>query len=825
MKVTKRLLLLGLLVALLLIAGSIVTSAQTSDSSGMFRFVHVVPDVGEVDIYTNGQLTITGLGYGEGTEYIQAPIGTHTITARARGVATDLWSQEITVDVTPLTLIASNAQSPIFEVYNDDLATLEVGQSRLMLIHAIADGPTVALTINGDEVAPEFAYPQSIGTFDVPAGFYSLGATATNGTVVASDAPLNQNSGTSQFAILYGTANAPAILTLAASTSDSNSSLVRIAHTVAGAPDVDIYANDVLIVSGLTFGDATSHLPIPAGDYTVDIRVTTTTESIFQTDLTVETDSAITVAATGTLDSLNLSVFNDDISGVTEDTAVISVINAIPGNSTVIYALDDGTSISSGITFGEADLPVSVSPTIDMPTVDFSVDGQSATLEQEEVIFYGGVYYNAIAVTGTMFSPPLILFFPTSIAQGIASAPATADAVVIADVPTPEAEQPTEAPVEVQATEVPVVAPTVPVVGEDPLPTGRILLDPGVNLQLRQFPSSEALSLGLAPSGSTVVVNGREGAPIDILTGEELIEEGAEPFVDPATLLESEDDDLVADATWVNFTYPTPDGGTITAWTLAIFLEIRDEDNELVRIADLPTVPNNQPGEASNTEITPPAEQEDRLTAVVINLEPTANLNMRRNPSATSEVLARLPVGTVVDFIGVLEARDWAFVSYSPAEGGTITGWVSTQFIDYQLNGELSNLEEFETLQLLTVVSEETLGEVSAGAPPVTQPTADPEQDAYIAEVALDPGANLNLRRTPDAQSEVLARIPSGTRVIITARTADAGWLFTTFEGVSGWVAADFVIITYNGEFVADITEIPIATDQTEVEPTATPES
>ena len=518
-----------------------------------------------------------------------------------------------------------------------------------------------------------------------------------------------------------------------------------------------------------------------------------------------------------------MSVFSDDVSGVTEDTAVITAINTIPGESSVIYSLNDGTLISSGITFGEADSPVSISPSVEVPTIDFSVDGQSATLEQDEVVFYGGVYYNAIAVTGSMFSPPLVLFFPTALAQGVASAPSS-DMTVVADVSTPEpVAVATEAPVDTQPTEAPVVAPTIPVVGEDPLPTATILLDAGANLQLRQFPSTEALSLGLAPSGATVIINGREGAPIDILTGEELIEEGAEPFVDPATLLESEDDDLIADQTWVNFTYPTPDGGTITAWTLAIFLRIVDEENELVRLADLPLIPENQPGEAVNTEITPPPVQEDRVTAIVINLDSTANLNMRRNPDATSEVLARLPVGTVVDLLGVLESREWAFVSFSPSEGGTITGWVSTQFIDYQLNGELSTADELDSFGLLNIISEDTIGEVSAGAPTVAQPTADPEEDAYIAEVALDPGANLNLRRTPDAQSEVIARIPSGTRVIITGRTADAGWLETTFENQQGWIAADFVIITFNGEFIDDLTEIPIATDQ--IEPTATPGS
>lgn len=809
MNITKRLLYIGLTLMLLLIVSTVTVSAQTND--GLLRFVHVVSGVGEVDIYTDGQLTISNLGYGEGTGYINVPSGDHEISVNLHGQNTNLWSQSVSTADNPLTLVASNANAPQFDAFEDTFEGLGVGASRLTLLNTIAGNPELEITVNSS--------PISVGNFDVPAGFYTLSANTSAGATLYTDVPFNQHSGVSQFLILHGTIDAPEVLTLEATDITSDGGFVRFAHTVAGAPDVDVYADDVLVASGLTFGSATPHLPMSAGTYNVDLRVAVSDESLLQTELTIEDGVAVTAVALGTTDSFEVSIFNDDLSGVTPDTAVITTINTIPGDSVVTYSLNDGTAIANNVAFDEASGSVSILPTYEeILTVDFTVDDQSATLEQESMTFYGGVYYNAISVTGSMFSPPLVLFFPTNISQGIASAPDMGMMTEVVEVSTPEpveAVEPTTAPAEVVATEAPVVVvPTIPAIEEDPLPTARILLDPGVNLQLRQYPSSQALSLGLAPSGSILVVNGREGAPIDVLTGEELIVEGEDPFVDPATLLVEEDDDLVPDETWVSITYPTPDGGTITAWTIALYLDIRDADNELVRLADLPMVPNNIPGEATNTDITPPSAQQDRVTVEVINLDATANLNMRRNPVATSEVLARLPVRTVLDFLGILETRDWAFVSFSPAEGGTITGWVSTQFIDYQLNGELTNLEELELLNLLPITSEDTLGQASAGAPNVSQPTPDPEQDAYVAEVVLDTGANLNLRRTPDAQSEVVASIPSGTRLIIAGRTADASWLFTTFENQQGWVAADFVVISFNGEFVEDLTVIPVTSEE-----------
>ena len=118
-------------------------------------------------------------------------------------------------------------------------------------------------------------------------------------------------------------------------------------------------------------------------------------------------------------------------------------------------------------------------------------------------------------------------------------------------------------------------------------------VDPGANLQLRQYPDSTALSLGRAPSGSTLVVNGREGAPVQIegLFSEELQAE-IDAYSDPAEDLDP-DADLDPANTWLNVTYQTPDGGTITAWVLADFLDVNAPDGE----PQAPGGPGNSPGE------------------------------------------------------------------------------------------------------------------------------------------------------------------------------------------------------------------------------------
>jgi uncharacterized protein YgiM (DUF1202 family) len=206
------------------------------------------------------------------------------------------------------------------------------------------------------------------------------------------------------------------------------------------------------------------------------------------------------------------------------------------------------------------------------------------------------------------------------------------------------------------------------------------------------------------------------------------------------------------------------------------------------------------------------------------------SLNIRRAADSSSEVLARVATGTIMEFLGITEDRQWVFVRYTPPEGGEVTGWVSAVYVEYTYNNRSIDLDEMEERELLVETPNTQRGEVTAGIGPAAIPTVNPTKDAFVAQVVLDEGSNLNLRRTPNANSEVLARLPSGTQVIVSSRTADGQWLFVTFEDTTGWIAArvesaTFVELSFNGR-PANIEDIPISGDETGVTVvTSTPQS
>ncbi len=831
---------LALLLVMLFALGLTQANAQQDDS--FLRFVHAIPGVGAVDVYLDGDLSVVNLGYGTASNYIRVETGTRQVVVRPTGLTTELWRQQIGAPTgTPQTLIASGIDPLEFRAFEDDFSPIEPGITRLRLIHAIEGAPAVDVTFEDTPVVSGLNYGASSGGFDIQAGIYPFTISAGGASLATIDVSLV--SSTSHVVIIYGTPNSPQVLELTAPTNGNGDfGFVRIAHT-ADAPAVDVYVEDLLIAAGVNFGDVTEHLRFPAGTYAVSLSAAGTNEILLEAELTVEAGVALTVAAVGDLDNLTVNVFVDDVTNVAPVVGVVSVVNTIP-DSTATVTLADGTALGNDVAFNSAADAVSIDPTSINGTLTLTIDGQSQDIPLGLLQFYGGVYVNAFVVLDASgaFPQPRIIFAPTALAQSTASAPGAAQSVVV-EVPQVEeveeveeiieeevevvevVEETTEAPEVSEATEVTEV--TEVTVGPTPAPapvvavgpTAQIQLNPDANLNLRQFPSANALVLGQAPSGVRLLINGRAGAPID-LEGNLLDEDGniiePEDYVDPIDLLE-EGEDLDSTQTWLNITYNTPDGGQIIAWINAQFVLVRDERGNLGALRDLETVPANQPGEAINTSVRPPSAPLPRTTVRIINLNPGVNLNIRRTPETTGEILFGIPLGTVTALEGVNESREWAFIEYQPPQGGTVNGWISLQFAELQLNGTLASFERLEDQELLVIIPDDQRGTVTADAPRLATPTQDPTRDVYIATVQINPGANLNLRRTPNAQAEVVAQIPSQTQVIVTARTIDEAWVFTSYEGISGWVASNFVSVTFNGVLV-NLTEIPLAELDTETE-------
>jgi hypothetical protein len=813
------------IVSMLLMVLSGVSALAQSGDSALVRFVHAIPGAAAIDIYTNGQLTVSNLAYGQATEYINFPVGQSSLTVTQTGVTSPLWEQILSAGGgQALTMVVSSFTDPVsFTAYEDILDLLPLGKARFTIIHAIADAPPVDILLDdGRPVLLQVSYNQAAGTVDVPVFPYNMVAVPSGEGIesaLLSLGTLPLNSGASYILVLYGTAVTPQFKLISAPTlPDADSAFVRFVHGVPGAPNVDIYINDTPVATltdPVGSSPATRYVSVPAGEYIVALRESGTQQNLVSESFVVESGDWVTALALGPSDDISINLLTDDLSTVTSNQALIRVINGSSNDSAFSASLDDGTIVAENIAGGDASPITAITPSSQAVVLSPS-NAEDVSLPLAN--YYGGTFYNVLAFGGD--STFVMSLEPIAIAQGIASAPGAEPLeVVVAPtvtlVPSPEAQteaQPTTQPVE-QPTLPPTIAPVVAVPADDTL-TGRVFnLDPSANLQLRQYPNSQALSLGVIPPGTTVTVNGREGEIVDLPTSATQIPDDYE-YVDPVTLLEDERVDLDPAATWLYITYNTPDGGFIDAWARSDYIAVTAADGERVPLRNLATIPGNTPGEARDTTITGPEGRRNVVSVVVFNLAAGSNLNVRRTPESTGEVLAQLPLGTVAEFVGLKEDGEWIFVSYAAPDGSTITGWASALYLTYQFNGQATTPEFLEERGLLVTTPDDERGEQTAGSAAIVQPTADPVRDAIVAVVELDAGANLNLRRNPSANAEVLAPIPSGTRLIVTERTGDGNWLHVTYEGIDGWIAARietaiFVRLTFN-EREFELLDVPI---------------
>lgn len=860
MYIIKKLLAGPFLLMMVLVTGVISPAIAQGDARA--RFVHVIPGATAVDVYINGTLAISDLAYGEASTYLAAPAGNHTVAVTPTGIQSLLWEQTITLEAErAVTFLASDPASLSFGSFEDDLTGLPVGTGRLLLVHGIAAGPTVNVELAedvelngvvqaaGTVLAGGMAYGNTFGTFDLPAQSYPVNVLTETGEAILENVPVPVSSGTTHIALVYGTAQAPEVMLLTAPVQSGESTgLVRFVHGIPDAPAVDVYLNDILIIPELSVDRPTEHIALTSGEGNLVVRAAGTEDELFNGPITIEADSAQTAVALSGDEGVQVAVFTDNVIGITPETALVSVINTVPGALLQELTFGAETTLAELVESGQASAAAPVSPATERSSFTLARGDQSGTLQNDATTLYGGVYYNVIVLDGGAFSAPRLIFAPTSLQQQIASAPGDADITLAgggatgttdttggattdgtasdaaaAPTPVPDtvAAQPT--PADAAPAAQPTNPPALPPVVQGPQEiVGRIELDPGVNLQLRQYPSNDALSLGLVPSGTIVTVNGREGAPVALVEGQPAPPEAAD-FVDPADFLVDDFADLIPEETWLNITYETPDGGQITAWVNGLYVTVSTSAGEPYRLAELEMIGGNIPGESVSTEVTPPPLPEDNVTGIISGLDPGVNLNIRRTPERTGEVLARLTNGTTVDIQGFTETNDWSFISYQPAEGGTVTGWVSTLYLDVYLNDELVTIaglidtfEQYTNEPLYVVIPSDTRGEVTGDTLEVSVPTPDPLENVIVAEVVgINQGNNLQLRRNPDANSESVNLIPPGTRLIVDGRNGTGDWLSVTFEGESGWVVADFTSLSLNDEFI-DIVDVPLVPGETE---------
>lgn len=859
---------LGLLVigALTLSALAIPARAAQTPPAGKIRFIHAVPGGPALNVYIGAAVAASGLAFGQATRYLNVGPAEIDVSLAASGSGMPILSDLVTIpgDMVGRTVVIQQDGQGGIELasYDDELSPARAGFIRFAAIHAIQGAPAVdVLQVDGQNVTPlvqGLSFGQPYGTVDIPASSGDLVIVPTNADVsstVAKAEKVSLVAGTYNVVVALGTLDGavkPSALLVTAPLAveaPAASALVRLVHGSAEAPAVDAYVNSVLIAPGLELGAATPHIGLAAGTAKVELRAAGSAADsapIASVDLTLEAGKALTAVVNGPTDGLKITTSEDNIAALSPTKARIHLVNPA-GEATATVG---GASVASTQAAGVE---------IDPGVYDLSVVSGETTLT-EKVAISGGVLYDVIVLDNRLViaatglderpgsapgAPPAIAAAPTATAVSVAVATATPLPVSptplqLAVTPPPPAGTPTSVPVFVPTGQppVPTDVPTAetPIMILETLPpqqvqpglpsatpfgatgvTGTVDTDPGVNLKIREYPREDAKTLGLAPSGAVLVIEGVRGPALGRGT----------PTPEATATLNPEGVSL--EQVWVFVRWNIDGGGgTLTGWTKAFYLILtNDRGRRLSSVQDifaLRQIPEDTFGEIS-ANVTPVGPDAIFIIGTV-TVDPGVNLQLRRTPGIDGESLTLLPAGVELIVLEKTEVQSqgglvgepasliWLFVRYQ-TESGSITGWVNSQFLVLKRRGQPVSLDE------VPVAAEIQRGG-TVGSPAVITP---PPPSGLIATIdKLDPGVNLQLRRNPDAGAESLGLIPAGTQLPVTGRNGAGTWLRVNYNAIEGWVSSAYVSVTRNGRPVP-IHELENVTDEPDIAgtPTVTP--
>lgn len=131
-------------------------------------------------------------------------------------------------------------------------------------------------------------------------------------------------------------------------------SYIRILHAVPNAPNVDIYANDMMIAKNLPYEKFTEYLEVPSGPY--DIKVFPTGETnnyVLDADLTIPPNTISTIAAIGLLPDIDLYPILDPIQEIVPGKACVRFAHLSPNAPAVDITLPNGTIIFDNVEYRE----------------------------------------------------------------------------------------------------------------------------------------------------------------------------------------------------------------------------------------------------------------------------------------------------------------------------------------------------------------------------------------------------------------------------------------------------------------------------------------
>lgn len=179
------------------------------------------------------------------------------------------------------------------------------GTASVRVAHFSPDAPNVDVYVDDQVVLEDVPFPAVSDYLNLAAGEHTFavraaGAEATSDPVFEASATLDADEAYTVAAVGTLDSIGPAVFADDLSDPAAGSAHVRAIHAIPDVGPVDVAPEGGdPVIAGLASGEASSYIPVPAGDYTFEVRAAGTTDVLLTISATLADGTITSVAAVG----------------------------------------------------------------------------------------------------------------------------------------------------------------------------------------------------------------------------------------------------------------------------------------------------------------------------------------------------------------------------------------------------------------------------------------------------------------------------------------------------------------------------------------------
>ncbi|GAA0324302.1 hypothetical protein GCM10008967_13560 [Bacillus carboniphilus] len=161
----------------------------SSSSVATFRFLSTTYISGQVDLFIDGEKTISDVSNRKGSHYIKLTSGYHLIEVKRthRDRETTLVSKSMEFNKFPSTLVLFGNNQKLLDILRlDDQVNIEKGKTQLRLLHLLPRGSKLHLYIRGEKIIQAGTYKTPTEYAAIEPGDYPLEVRTGNHQLVVS---------------------------------------------------------------------------------------------------------------------------------------------------------------------------------------------------------------------------------------------------------------------------------------------------------------------------------------------------------------------------------------------------------------------------------------------------------------------------------------------------------------------------------------------------------------------------------------------------------------------------------------------------------------